>query len=189
MTEPPTGVTMHLSPGTLSGYIDDDLSADERERAEAHLASCVECRAELAEVRRLLGPRVRGWWPVLVPIAAAAALLIFVLPRDSDPASGTRAGPPAELPLEIVAPMPSAVIAPGPVTFTWRGAGEGASYSLTLQESDGRVAWTALLADTTAALPDSLALGPRRTWFWFVDAMLPDGSSRSTGVRRFTTAP
>ncbi|MGH7584649.1 MAG: anti-sigma factor family protein [Gemmatimonadales bacterium] len=183
-----TGDAMHLSPDLLSGFLDDDLTADERSGVETHLASCAECRAELADVRRLLAPRRRDWLPVLVPAAAAAAvLLVLVWPRDPGAPSETRAGPTEEAPLAVVSPAPGAEVAPGSVAFTWRSAGEGASYSLTLQESDGRVAWTSLVADTVAVLPDSLALAPGHTWFWFVDAMLPDGRSLSTGVRRFAT--
>ena len=182
------GDPMHLSPESLSGFLDDDLSADERTGVEIHLASCAECRAELADVRSLLLPRKRSWLPFLVPAAAAAAvLLVLLLPRDAQVPSGTRAGPPAEMPLAVVSPAPGAEVAQGPVTFTWRSAGAGASYALTLQESDGRVAWTSLVTDTVAVLPDSLALAPGRTWFWFVDVMLPDGRALSTGVRRFTT--
>lgn len=185
-----TGDPMHLPPELLSGYLDDDVSSDERSRVEMHLASCAECRAEFADVRRLLLPRARSWVPFLVPAAAAAAVLLVVaLPRDSEAPSATRARPPAEVPLAVVSPAPGAEVAPGPVAFTWRSAGPGANYALTLQEPDGRVAWTSLGADTIAVLPDSLALAPGRTWFWFVDAMLPDGSSLSTGIRRFATRP
>ena len=181
---------MHLSPGMLAGYLDDDLPGEEQSQVELHLASCAECRGELAEVRRLQLGRRRQWVMVLVPAAAAAAVLLAIaLPRQAETPSDIRAGPTAEPPLAIVSPVPSDEIAPGPITFTWRSAGPGASYTFTLQEADGRVVWTSTVADTVAVLPDSVAFSPGLTWFWLVDALLPDGRSRSSGVQRLRTGP
>jgi anti-sigma factor RsiW len=183
---------MHLSSEALAGYLDRDLAGDEQNQAELHLASCPECRQELAEIRRLQlrGRRKRAL--VLVPAAAAAAaavLLSTTLPRQGAAPSDTRAGPNTESLLEIVSPAPSAEIQGRPITFIWRGAGPGATYTLTLQEPDGRVAWTSTGADTFAVAPDSLALSRGLTLFWSVDALLPDGRSRSTGVKRLRTGP
>lgn len=174
----------------MSGYLDHDLPQEERGQVELHLASCAECRHELAEIRRLQLRHRRRWAVALVPTAAAAAILLAIaLPRPGAPPSGTRAGPAPEPSLPIVAPSPSADIPPGPITFVWRSAGPDASYTVTLQEADGRVAWTSSVADTVAVLPDSVAVGPGRTWFWFVDALLPDGRARSSGLNRLTTRP
>jgi anti-sigma factor RsiW len=191
----------HLSPEALAGYLDNDLPGEERRQAELHLASCRECREELAEVRRLR-PRHGGRWAlVLIPATAAAVLLAIVLPQrttvpsesiDSGArpvASAVRAGPADNAPLEIVSPAPSTEIAPDRSDFSWRSAGPGASYTFTLQEAGGRVVWTSTVSDTVAVLPDSIALGAGGTWFWSVDALLPDGASRSTGVKRLTTRP
>jgi anti-sigma factor RsiW len=181
---------MHLSPEAVAGYLDEDLPGEEQRQVELHLASCAECRDELAELRRLQLGRRRQWVMVLVAATAAAAVLLaIVLPRQAETPSDIRAGPTTEPTLAIVSPVPSAEIAPGPIAFTWRSAGLGASYTLTLQEADGRVAWTSRVADTVAVLPDSVALSPGLTWFWFVDALLPDGRSLSTGVRRLRTGP
>lgn len=180
----------HLSPEALAGYLDDDLPGEERGQVELHLASCAECRAELAEVRRLQRVRRRRQWiTVLVPVAAAAALLVIALPRQTATPSGIRSRPEAEQPLGVVSPAPSTEAAPGPIAFTWRSAGPGAGYTFTLQEADGRVVWTSALADTVTFLPDSVVLGPGRTWFWFVDVLLPDGRSLSTGIQRLRTRP
>lgn len=181
---------MHLPPELMSGFLDRDLSREERERVELHLASCADCRAELVEIRRLqLLPRRGRWALVLVPTAAAAAILLAVsLLRPSAPPSDTRA-PDPEASLAIIAPRPSAEIPPGPITFVWQSAGPDASYTVTLQEADGRVAWTSSVEDTVAVLPDSVAIGAGRSWYWFVDAMLPDGHARSSGVNRLTTRP
>jgi anti-sigma factor RsiW len=110
---------MHLSPEALAGYLDQDLPDEEQTRVELHLASCTECRQELAEVRGLQLHRRRRWFLALVPAAAvAAALAVIVLPRQAPVPSEVRAGPSTELPLEIVSPAPSDVVVSSPVTFT-----------------------------------------------------------------------
>jgi Putative zinc-finger len=180
----------HLSPEALAGYLDRDLPDEEQRRVELHLASCMECREELAEVRGLQLSRSRRWFLVLVPaVAAAAALLVIVLPRQGTAPSDVRARPDTDLPLEIVSPASSDVVASSPVTFTWRSAEPGASYTFTLQAADGRVVWSSTTADTVAVVPDSVALSPGQTWFWMVDAVLADGRSRSTGLQRLSTGP
>jgi len=179
---------MHLSSEALAGYLDRDLAGEEQNQAELHLASCPECRQELAEIRRLQLRRRRKRALVLVPAAAAAAVLLTTtLSRQGPAPSDTRAGPNSDALLEIVSPAPSTEIDGRPITFIWRGAGPGATYTLTLQEPDGRVVWTSTGADTFAVAPDSLALSRGLTWFWSVDALLPDGRSRSTGVKRLRT--
>jgi anti-sigma factor RsiW len=39
----------------LSAYLDDELSADERANLEQHLGSCDECRADLDQMKRVVG--------------------------------------------------------------------------------------------------------------------------------------
>ena len=177
----------HVTPEALAGYLDHDLPSEERSQVELHLASCAECRAELAEVRGLQRRRRRQWAKFLVPAAAAAALVAIALPRQTSIPSDTRAVAPVDAPLEIVAPLPSTGIPPRPIRFAWRSAGPGASYSLTLQEADGQIVWASTVADTVALLPDSVALGAGQNFFWSVEALLPDGRSRSTGVKRVRT--
>jgi anti-sigma factor RsiW len=181
----------HILPEAVAGYLDDDLTREERRDVEMHLASCLECRQELVEVRQLQRARHRRqWWPVLVPIAAAALIVVaLALPRPTPTPSDIRSAPDAEQRLGVVSPPPSTQVPPGPITFTWRSAGPSASYTLTLQEADGRVVWTTAVAETTAVLPHSLAPGPGRTLFWFVDALLPNGRLVSSGVHRLRTPP
>src|SRR5688572_9510163 len=167
----------HVSPEALAGYLDDDLSSEERAQVELHLASCDECRAQLADVHRLQRVRLRRKLvPFLVPAAAAAILVVaFGLPREDTKQSDIRSGPVAEERLVVVSPVPSTDLASRPIEFVWRSAGPGASYTITLQEPDGRPVWTSAVADTVVALPDSITLAQGRLWFWFVDALLPNG--------------
>ena len=182
----------HLSPEALARYLDDALTGEERQQVEIHLASCRDCRHELIGARQLQqaygrGRRIR----LLVPLAAAAAILLFVvaIPREGPRPTDTRAAAGADQRLEVVAPVTGTELAPGEIRFLWRSAAAGTSYSLTLQESDGRVVWTSVVTDTMAQLPDSVTLAPGRTWFWSVDALLPDGRALSTGVQRLRTRP
>ena len=190
MTVPRSETMTHLSPEAVAGYIDGALPNEERRKAELHLSSCAECREDVRAIRGLQHSQRPRWSLVLLPAAAAAAVLLVIgLPRQTTTPSEIRSGPDIEQRIGIVSPAPSAEITPGMVTFIWRSAGAGASYVITLQESDGRVAWTSSIADTLATLPDNVPLSPGRTWFWFVDAMLPDGRSLSTGVQRLRTRP
>ena len=45
----------HLSFRHLARYVEGDLNEAQREKAEAHLALCADCRHELERVRRLGG--------------------------------------------------------------------------------------------------------------------------------------
>jgi anti-sigma factor RsiW len=177
----------HVTPEALAGYLDHDLPGEERSQVELHLATCAECRAELAEVRGLQRRHRRQWARFLVPAAAAAMLVAIAWPRQTREPSDIRAVAPVNAPLEIVAPLPSTEIAARPITFVWRSAGPGASYSVTLQAADGRTVWASTVADTVAVLPDSVALGSAQNFFWSVEALLPDGRAHSTGVKRVRT--
>jgi len=86
----------------LSAYLDDELAPAARREAEAHLAACADCRAELDDIaaarravrvlpvhsapRPLVAPRPGGRrrrivWAVA---AVAAAVVAFLLPRDPE---------------------------------------------------------------------------------------------------------
>jgi len=179
-----------LSPELLAGYLDGELPDEERVRVEMHLADCHECRGELADIRRLQRRQRRQRMVLLFPAAAAAVLLVAIaLPRERGIPSATRAAAPAETPLAVVSPVPDAEIASRQIRFIWRSAGNDASYTFTLQKADGSIVWTSSTTDTITALPDSIVLAARETWFWSVDALLPDGRSRATKATKFRTGP
>lgn len=187
----------HLSAAQVAAYLDRVLPAVARERVAAHLVACSECRGEVRAVARALRPRRWTRWYVVGPAvaAAAASVVIAVGPslRRSVPAEPTVRGAPAApaegIPrLPVVAPPADATVAPDAMTFVWHAAGRDAHYRLTLTEPDGRLAWTNETSDTTLQVPRSIALARGRTYYWYVDALLPDGRSASTGVRRLHTA-
>jgi hypothetical protein len=195
--QPTGGYSEHRSPEEIAAYLCDELLPGDRERFQAHLAECRECRQEVTSARRLTmsRPRQRGRSIVL----AAAALLVAVLltrglgdaggsPQSeaqrpsAERARGTRA-------IDIVSPGDGATIASSQVEFAWRGRPGGFMYRLTLSTDDGRTLWTGDTRDSSLALPSNVVLDRGRRYFWFVDALGSDTRSFTSGVHRFSTPP
>lgn len=183
----------HLQAEEVAAYLDGKVDQEERRRITAHLSDCAECRTELIEVRRILRRR-RGFRPLWVaaPVAAAAAVVVFVLlgtgiiELNGPSEEPLRSGPTTEIPAALVprAPAERALVDPDSVTFIWRPA-DGATYRITLTDETGDVVWTQTTEDTIAPLPENLSLGAGRIYFWYVDALLADGHSLATPVRQF----
>ena len=95
-----------LDAETAAAFADDTLSADERSRAEAHLADCARCQALLAALITVTpSGSERAWWrrPAiawLVPAAVAAtAIVVWVnIPRRSEMTPPTQVVPHAAPP-------------------------------------------------------------------------------------------
>ena len=190
MTGPIANGGGHMDEWQIAAYLDRRLPAGERERAEAHLASCSDCRDELVQAHRVLSTvRRRRGLTVAISVLAGAALVVIVV--RATPRGGSAAGA-APSALRGTGDAPS-LLAHGPegdtplasLRFTWGRAPATASYRLTLTNADGLPIWTASSTDTVMTLPDSVALQPGGRYFWFVDALLMDGATRSTGPREF----
>jgi hypothetical protein len=54
MTDRPMNATEHPDEGLIHAWLDDALSADEAERLAAHVQSCADCQARVAEARGLI---------------------------------------------------------------------------------------------------------------------------------------
>ena len=185
----------HLTDNELTAYLERSHSAEERDAIESHLADCDACQAEVLALTRLFRKRrVRKRWYLGGPLAAAAAaaaILLFsprmertdqpVL-RDSNDGSSSAA-------LIAVSPTDGDSLAGNTATFTWRKKETVVRYRFTVMASDGAEVWSADVADTILVLPDSVTLLPEASYFWYVDALLPDGRTATTGVRRFTVVP
>jgi hypothetical protein len=87
--------------------------------------------------------------------------------------------------LEAISPLDGAVTAKDSVVFTWRSLGTEVSYRLTLTDERGDLIWSVGTTDTMVLLPSSAKLLSGRTNIWYVDALLADGRSATTGARRF----
>jgi hypothetical protein len=189
MTEEP-----HLTTEEVAAYVDDALSEAESVRIKAHLATCEDCRSEVLSVSRLLetAPRARrrfGYWPALAA-AAVVAVLIGRAVTDGDTPSDRVRGDTAPPAHEGVAAFQAlSPIGRHPVgdriDFVWRPPLAGATYRFTLTDERGGTIWTGSTNDTTITLPDAAVLRDNQNYHWFVDALLPDGTDATTGVRSF----
>ena len=179
----------HLSDIEAATYLDRTLSAVDRERVESHLASCSECREHVMAGFKLTRSRDRRGRTTLLLAAVAAALLVIVfrpdvLTRFTKRGTQLRSTPGSFLP----AYTPLGAQSEDARRFVWGSAGNVISYRLTITRGDGAAVWTQSGLDTVVTLPDSVVLSSGGRYFWVADALLNDGSSRSTGLHEFGAA-
>src|SRR5688572_3564349 len=183
----------------LAAFLDGRLSDEERAGIEARLAADPDARAEMIAVSRLMDeasrpitkPR-RNWKPVGIAAVAAVALFALVLiPRDRVRQSGILV-PAERLPgaedggrVSLLSPEETVPVATADLVFSW-GAEGNASYRVTVANAEGATIWTAVTTATRITLPASIRLNPGGRYSWYVDAMLIDGSSITSGPRAFT---
>ncbi|HEX6574871.1 MAG TPA: zf-HC2 domain-containing protein [Gemmatimonadaceae bacterium] len=195
--QPEVVLVEHLSSEELSAYLTNSLNAAERENVERHLTVCAECRSELIEGQRAIASappakKVSRSWFALAGLAAAAAVLIMVWPKGEigrSPQHIERISPPSTIApsVSIVSPASDAVLDASTRTFTWK-RDDGSSYRVTITDQAGRPVWSQATQDTTVALPDSIRLAADSRYFWYVDALRPDGRSVTSGINSFHTS-
>lgn len=191
---PEDSMPFHLENGRLAAYIDHRLPADERAEVEAHLADCAACRAEVVAVGRLRRSLTRrSPWVVAAPVAAAAVLVFVLLGRPSPPATGTdpvvRGGSESVPEVVVVTPSETTTLDPRSASFVWHPVASGVSYRFVVTDSSGGSVWNAITGDTIARLPAGVHLAPGGRYYWYVDALLADGRSVTSGAREFRTMP
>lgn len=173
----------------IAAYLDRGLPAQERDRIEDHLAECADCRQNVVEAQALLEKvrKPRRLVRVGMLVAAAAALLIVMRPgmlsrgdvADSRMRTETTAAP------ALVAHGPVGETSARPLRFMWSADANALSYRLSVTRANATPLWSASGTDTVAVLPDSIVLHAGERYYWVVDALLNDGSTRSTGIREF----
>ncbi len=187
---------VHLSEAEVAGYLDHDLSADERLRIEEHIDQCATCRTEIIALSRLASDttsertvpaRRASWW-----VASVAAVLVVavLLPRltSHPPAAGDGhpvrrvAEPDGRAGIAVVSPANGATVGTRPV-FTWRAASADL-YRITVVTESGDPVWTSNTTETTIALPDSIVLQPGHAYYWHVDG-IGNGIAANSGSIRF----
>ena len=176
----------HLDLDTLGAMAEGALDAESRAAALPHLASCAQCRADLASITRALAepelvreiravetPAPKRWWRVAVPVAAAALLLVLIRPdalfrsdpvgRHRSPALTNGTAPSGMIPTGTVASVPRLV---------WRPVEGADRYRVTLFDAGGRTLYEAEPRDTVVFLPDSLRITPGERYLWRVEAQV-----------------
>ncbi len=175
-----------LDDDLLAATVAGDLEAMSRSDVIVHLASCAHCRRAVASLARVLDdPEVanakvaagrdlghrRRLFRLAVPAAAAAVLLIAVFGRQEDEA---RPSAIHRAPATATAQEPIAISPRGagdrPAWLRWRAVTGADRYRVTLFQPDGRTLYQLQLRDTAAALPESIALLPGRSYLWKVEA-------------------
>lgn len=181
----------HLDATEVAAYVDGTLEQAARARVDAHLADCDDCRAEVVAVRRMVvgAPRWRRW-PVLAALAAAAVLLLVIWPRAPDQRgperSVVRDGEPAAAAVVLVAPDSVATL---PLSFAWHAVPDATTYRLSLTSATGELIWSGSTPDTAITVPDSVSLPAGGPYYYYVDALLADGTSGTSGVREVRVRP
>jgi len=201
----------HLTEEDLAGFLSDDLSAEERLRAEEHLDGCDACRAEAIAVSRLeatvpsapagadsprhTGASVRrSRWRVpagVVGLLAAAGLAAVLLwpgdPRIHGLPDEERFGHEAIQRLETHFPAGGAVLPRDSVAFSWADTGAD-EYRLTISAADGALLWSQTAGDTVVVPPATLDLPAGETLYWYVVA-LDVGIAARSGIQSFQVIP
>lgn len=184
------GWSAHPSASAIGCYIDGTLALEERSDIEAHLSRCQDCRRVARDSIGTLARRRRRRYAV-AGIAVTTAVAASVAALAIFPAWETANGPPrtrdsseaSTTVIPVVAPQGGVAAGP-PVVFVWRSMGSGVRYRLSLSTPEGEELWGASLPDTVAILPDDVELSAGRTYVWYVDALLAEGGSATTGVQR-----
>jgi hypothetical protein len=185
----------HLDPDLVASYLENTCDGEERARVEAHLAECSDCSREIAaldETIRTLPGLGRGRMAIpLVALGVAAAIAGLIVLRPSDVPEEIPAGPPIvqrsqpeeRSSIEILAPATGAVVDAGEVILRWAPIEPDARYLVTVTSSDGDSVWALMTADSAAAIPVALDAGGE--YLWYVDALLPNGGTASSGIHHF----
>lgn len=185
----------HLASEEVAAYLDNTLSDAERARVKEHLADCDACREEIVSVSKLLdhAPRSRRRVIAFSGLAAAAVLAFLLVLPSADSGLPTKVavrGHDTALTSEgvsgvrAIAPIGGQSTSAG-ILFVWHPSAPGTTYRLTLTNDRGGKVWSRSTNDTTFALPAGSALAPKRSYNWYVDALLPDGSTATTGITSF----
>ena len=187
---------------TIAAMAEGRLETAARNAVARHLAACARCRiAVVSVVRGIAEPAVareiaaierrprRRITRFIVPIAAAAALVIFfVQPRRSRDVDAEHRAPTFT---SAIAPVPLAPVAAMAHVHAlrWSAVPGADRYRVTLFDVRGRSLYEAQLADTVAVLPDSIVLTPRQSYLWTVEARIGWDRWSSSPLTKFSVEP
>lgn len=187
----------HLSATEIAGFIDSTLTPEARAAAELHLSGCPQCREELASCLRLASTApsrssTRVPWPLLGTIAAAIVVVVVLRPGQQRPnpdVSRERTTSPAASSRAVGSPTDRTVDRQA-VRFAWQRDPAAIGYHVVVTDSAGAPVWRSDdLTDTSIAPPSGVQLNPGARYFWRVDALHADGSSRQIAFTGFRISP
>ena len=174
----------------VAAFVDHRLHGAERAAAESHLAECADCRSEMVEIERLVGGvrrrRVRSM--AIGGLAVAACLMLIVTTvrhRGTGPGDGSLRGSGSNT---VIPVGPRGVVPLAGLALTWHATGSGSTYKVTISNAAGTTLWTTDTGDTTVVVQEEINLSPEGEYHWTVDALLPQGTSRTTGPQPFRVA-
>lgn len=187
----------HLDDATVAAYVDGSMSDSDRRLAESHLSLCDDCRAEVvaasAAVSSAPGGTAPSWrsWRGIGVVAAAGVMIALAatLPRDAKDSDIVRDASIPEYgarPTVTVVNPSDGMRLSGERRFVWRSIADGTSYRFTIGDSSAQPIYSITVQDTSAAIPASVQLVSGRQYFWYVDAIRPDGMTASSGLKSFT---
>lgn len=177
----------HVTNLEIAAYLDRALAQSDLDRVEAHLAACADCRENLLGARGIVR-RVRRPRQIAITTAVAvtlAAVLLVPTWRGRAPETGQEQLRGAKLSAALIAYGPLGSTASASPVFVWGRAAGAATYRLTVSRDGGESVWSESGTDTARVLPDSVRLRRGTSYRWVVDALLDDGTARSTGLREF----
>ena len=180
--------TSHLSAADVAAYVDRQLSGVQRDRVVQHLADCRDCRSEIVAVNRVVRAVRRSWrWVALVPLAAAALVVVMLSPWRPEhqpvmrePAVTTIVAPTAIAPRGGVAEV---------VSITWSRVPRATQYEVTVFDSAGTIVWESRVLDSLATVPRDLRLVRGRPYYWKVAARTESNRWVSSDFATFTLLP
>lgn len=184
----------HLPAEDLAAYLSRGRHAPAFQRVQAHLADCAECRQEAAHIARVVRAGTRGRmlrWTGAGGAAAAAVLVLAVWagahPRapDTDITRGTAGSVVEAAAVAPIVPLGEVSLAARQLAFAWRPVAGAVEYRLTLSNATGGTIWRRATTDTALVLPLEVSLARGVSYYWYVDALVADGGSVTSGAREF----
>jgi hypothetical protein len=164
----------HLPAERIAAYLAQELPPAEQRLVQEHLVACRECRGDMVEAARVVDRRRPRWPAVVAPLAAAAILVLLLVPRPETGADReVMRGSVGEGITQFPAVAPSA----------------DGRMSIDSLAFVGDVVWTATTPDTVLVPPRGIAWRRGGHYFWYVDALLDGARSSTTGVLEFTIRP
>lgn len=163
-------------------YLAGTLSEADAAAFEAHFFECERCWGLVRQGTeiRSAGPPASGpalarapawrrWRWALAPLAAAAALLVWVTTRPpvaTDPGSDSQVRGAGDS-LNVATGTTGRVL-----VAAWSRVAEAASYQVRLFSADGALVWERRATDTSVSVPrDSIPGAPSGALFWQVQAL------------------